>query len=176
VFALLAAGGVVLLALRGGHSGVHLAGVLLALLAATLWATYILLAKRVGTSFGAVEALAIGMAVGTLLVLPAGIVQGGSSLVHPGVLAGCLGVAVLSSLIPYTLELTALRRLSTATFGLLMSLEPAVAALAGIVVLGQPVSLVLGVALVMVIVASVGITVVGRSPTMAVGGEPQPEA
>ncbi|MBE7187306.1 MAG: EamA family transporter [Jatrophihabitans endophyticus] len=172
----LAAGGVVLLAAGGGHAGVHLVGVLLALVAATCWAAYILLAKRVGADFGALEALAIGCGAGTVLVLPAGIVEGGRSLLHPVVLASCLGVAVLSSLIPYSLELVALRRLSTGVFGLLMSLEPAVAAVAGVIVLGQPLTLVLAVALVMVVAASVGITLVGRSPTMAVDDEAQPEA
>ena len=72
LWVLLAAAGVGLLALRGGHAGVHAAGVLLALVAASCWALYILLAKRIGTSFGALEALAIGMVVGTLLVAPAG--------------------------------------------------------------------------------------------------------
>ena len=160
----LAAGGVVLLALRGGHDGVHALGVVFALIAAIGWAIYILLAKRVGTSFGALEALAIGMAAGTFVVLPAGLIEGGRALLNPVVLASCLGVAVLSSLIPYSLELIALRRLSTGVFGLLMSLEPAVAALAGVVILGQPLSLVLGIALVMVVTASVGITVLGARP------------
>lgn len=165
VWVLLAGGGVVVLALRGGHAGVHATGVLLALVAATCWALYILLAKRVGTSFGAMEALAIGMSVGTFLVLPAGLVDGGGALLHPGVLASCLGVAMMSSLVPYTLELVALRRLSTAVFGLLMSLEPAVAALAGVIVLGESLTLVLAVALVMVVAASVGATLTShRSP------------
>lgn len=176
VWVALAAGGVVLLALGGGHAGVHLLGVVLALVAATCWACYILLAKRVGADFDALEGLAIGMAAGTVLVLPTGLVEGGGSLLHPVVLASCLGVAVLSSLIPYSLELMALRRLSTGAFGLLMSLEPAVAALAGVLILGQPLTLVLGVALVMVVAASVGITLTGRSPTMSVDHETQLEA
>lgn len=163
VWVALAAGGVVLLTLRGGDSGVHLVGVLLALVAAALWALYIVLTKQVGGSFGAIEALAIGMAFGTFVVLPAGLVEAGSALLRPGVLAGCLGVAVLSSLVPYTLELIALRRLTTAVFGLLMSLEPAVAAVAGVVVLGQSLTVVLVVALVMVVVASIGATVTGRA-------------
>ena len=158
----LAAAGVVLLATRGSSEGVQLVGVVLALVAASCWALYILLAKRVGTNFGALEALAIGMSFGTLLVLPAGVVEGGSALFSPGVLGACLGVAVLSSLIPYTLELVALRRLSTAVFGLLMSLEPAVAALAGVVVLGQHLTTALVVALVLVVAASAGATLTGR--------------
>ena len=162
VWVLLAGGGVALLALRGGGHGVHLSGVLLALLAGALWASYILLTKRVGRSYGALEALAIGLALGTLVVLPAGLVQGGGGLLHPAVLGGCLGVACLSTIIPYSLELVALRRLSTAAFGLLMSLEPAMAALAGVLVLGQRLTAVLAVAVVMVIVASVGSTLSAR--------------
>lgn len=163
VWVVLAAGGVVLLATRGSHAGVHLTGVLLALIPAACWACYILLAKRVGTSFGALEALAIGMIVGTLVVLTPGIVQGGMALLRPSVLGACLGVAVLSSLVPYSLELIALRRMTTGAFGLLMSLEPAVAALAGLIVLGQHFTFVLATALVLVVVASIGTTVTGRS-------------
>ncbi|MEO6886066.1 MAG: EamA family transporter [Jatrophihabitantaceae bacterium] len=158
LWVLLAGGGVLLLALRGGHHGITIAGVLLALLAGACWAGYILLAKRVGSTFAQLDGLAIALAVGALLVLPAGIVQGGAALGHPGVLAGGLAVALLSSLIPYSLEIVALRRLRAAAFGLLMSVEPAVAALAGVIVLGEAVSGVLLVALVMVIAASVGST------------------
>jgi inner membrane transporter RhtA len=160
----LAAGGVVLLATRGSHAGVQLYGVLLALIPA---------AKRVGTSFRAPEALAIGMIAGTFLVLPAGVVEGGLALLRPSVLGACLGVAILSSLIPYTLELITLRRMRTASFGLLMSLEPAVAALAGVVVLGQRLTLVLFVALVLVVVASIGTTVSGSSVSGERGNMPR---
>ena len=171
VWALLAAAGVVLLTLHGERGGVQVLGVGLALIAATCWAGYILLTKQVGKSFAATEALAIGMAVGTFLVLPAGLVEGGAALWHPGVLGACLGVALLSSLVPYTLELIALRRLSTAVFGLLMSLEPAVAAVAGVVVLGQSLTVVLVVALAMVVVASAGTTLTSRRAVV-----PGPEA
>jgi inner membrane transporter RhtA len=158
----LAASGVTLLALRGGHAGVHAAGVALALVAAACWAGYILLSKRVGSTFAQLDGLAIALGVGTLLVLPAGVVQGGDALLRPEVLAGGLGVALLSSLIPYSLEIIALRRLSAAAFGLLMSLEPAVAALAGVIVLGQALTAVLGVALVLVVAASAGTTLTAR--------------
>ena len=161
----LAAGGVALLALRGGHTGVHAVGVVLVLMAAACWAAYILLAKAVTQVFPAMEALALGMAVGTFVVLPAGLIEGGTTLVRPSVLGASFAVAMLSSLIPYTLELVALRRLSTAAFGLLMSVEPAVAALAGVVVLGQPLTAVLLVAVVMVVVASVGTTLTAARAT-----------
>ena len=163
IWVVLAGGGVALLALRGDHHGVSALGVLLALVAGACWAAYILLSKRVGASFAALDGLAIALGIGTLLVIPAGVVEGGTALGHPGVLAGGLVVALLSSLIPYSLEIVALRRLSASTFGLLMSLEPAVAALAGVIVLSQHLTGVLLVALVMVVTASVGTTIVGRS-------------
>src|SRR3954468_22265164 len=171
VWVVLAGGGVVLLASRGGHEGVHPAGVVLALVAAACWAAYILLSQRVGAAFAQLDGLAIALAVGTLLVIPAGIAQGGTALLDPRVLAGGLAVALLSSLIPYSLEIMALRDLSASAFGLLMSLEPAVAALAGVIILGQPLTPVLSVALVMVVTASVGTTLTSRRLP-----RPQPEA
>jgi inner membrane transporter RhtA len=162
LWVLLAAGGVGLLALRGGHHGITALGVLLALLAGTCWAAYILLSKRVGASFAALDGLAIALGVGTVLVVPAGIIEGGSALGRPAVLSGGLAVALLSSLIPYSLEIIALRRLSAAAFGLLMSLEPAFAALAGVIVLSQGLSGVLLLALAMVVTASVGTTITQR--------------
>jgi inner membrane transporter RhtA len=159
VWVVLAGGGVALLALRGSHHGITALGVALALVAGMCWAGYILLSKRVGATFASLDGLAIALGVGTLLVIPAGVVEGGGALGRPDVLAGGLAVALLSSLIPYSLEIIALRRLSSAAFGLLMSLEPAFAALAGVIVLGQALSGILLVAVVMVIVASVGTTV-----------------
>jgi inner membrane transporter RhtA len=172
VWVVLAAGGVGLLALRGDNHDIDPIGIALALLAGACWAGYILLSKRVGASFAALDGLAIALAVGTLLVLPVGIAQGGTALLHPGVLAGGLAVALLSSLIPYSLEIVALRRLKASTFGLLMSLEPAFAALAGVIVLSQHLTGILLIALVMVVTASVGTTVTGRAVGSA-GNEPQ---
>jgi inner membrane transporter RhtA len=162
VWVLLAGAGVVLLALRGGHHGIHAAGVVLALVAATCWALYILLAQRVGRTFAQLDGLAIALAIGTLVALPAGIIEGGDALLRAHVIAGGLGVAVLSSVIPYSLELMALRRLTAYRFGLLMSLEPAVAALAGVIVLGQPLTAILAIALLMVVAASIGNTLTAR--------------
>jgi inner membrane transporter RhtA len=171
LWVVLAGGGVVLLASRGGHHGIHPLGVVLALVAAACWALYILLSQRVGAVFARLDGLAIALAIGTLVVTPAGIVQGGDALLEPHVFFGGLGVALLSSLIPYSLELMALRRLSAYAFGLLMSLEPAVAALAGVIVLGQSLTAVLTFALVMVVGASVGNTLTARRPL-----RPAPEA
>ncbi|MGH8862391.1 MAG: EamA family transporter [Jatrophihabitantaceae bacterium] len=164
LWVLLAGGGVVLLALRGNSHDVTTAGVLLALVAGACWAGYILVSKRVGAGFAQLDGLAIALCIGTLVVLPAGIVQGGSALGRPAVLLGGAAVAILSSIVPYSLELIALRRISAATFGLLMSLEPAVAAVAGVIVLGQPLRVVTAVAIVLVVIASVGTTLAARRP------------
>ncbi|MDP9294155.1 MAG: EamA family transporter, partial [Actinomycetota bacterium] len=96
--------------------------------------------------------------VATVILLPSGIVAGGSALVLPGLLATGLAVALLSSAIPYSLELEALRRLPEAVFGVLMSLEPAVAALAGLIVLDQGLAARDWLAIVLVVVASAGAT------------------
>jgi inner membrane transporter RhtA len=164
VWIVLAGGGVALLALRGDTSGITGAGVGLVLIAATCWACYILLSKRVGAAFPAVDGLAMALGVATLLVLPVGIGEGGSALGRPAVLGGGLAVAMLSSLIPYSLELIALRRLSAAVFGILMSLEPAVAALAGVLVLGQHLTGVVAIAIAMVVAASIGTTFTAPTP------------
>ncbi|MCU1658060.1 MAG: protein of unknown function transrane, partial [Pseudonocardiales bacterium] len=177
LWVVLAGGGVALLALRGGHHGVTALGVLLALIAGACWAAYILLSKRVGASFPALDGLAIALGVGTLLVVPAGVIEGGSALGRPSILAGGLAVALLSSLIPYSLEIIALRRLSASAFGLLMSLEPACAALAGVLVLGQALSGILLLAVAMVVAASVGTTVTmpraGMEPANVTAAGPQ---
>src|SRR5204862_4265563 len=100
-------------------------GVVLALIAGGCWAAYILLSARVGRVFPGGTGLALAMVVAAVLVLPVGLAQGGSGLLRPEILAAGLAVAVMSSLIPYSLELEALRRLRPAVFGVLMSLEPA---------------------------------------------------
>ena len=173
IWAGLAAGGVVLLAVNGGVHGVTVLGVVLALCAGACWACYILLSKRVGRTFATLDGLAIALCVGTFVALPVGVIEGGSALGRPAVIGGGLAVAVLSSVLPYSLELIALRRMDPGTFGLLMSLEPAVAALAGVIVLGQALTPVLVGALLMVIAASAGTTLTARRtalrPEVAVG-------
>jgi inner membrane transporter RhtA len=152
---LLAATGIVLLANPGGGS-TDTAGVLFALAAAACWMAYIYLGKRTGQAFPGGSGLALAMAVGALIVLPAGVIQAGGALTEPGLLGSALVVALASSVLPYSLELEALRRLPEAVFGVLMSLEPAVAALAGLVVLGQDLGGRELVAIGMVVVASAG--------------------
>jgi inner membrane transporter RhtA len=159
LWALLAACGVVLL---GGVATTNLAGVLFALGAGAFWAAYILLNARVGRAFRGGEGLAIAMAVGTLPLIPVGIADAGVNLVHPGLLGVGFAVAMLSSVVPYSLELEALRRIRPHVFGVLMSLEPGMAALAGLVVIGQNLSALDVVAIGLVVTASAGATYSSR--------------
>jgi inner membrane transporter RhtA len=153
----LAAAGILLLADPGGGS-LNTAGVLFALLAATMWAAYILLSVRVGRRFPGGSGLALAMTVGAIVIAPIGIADAGANLLHPDLLAAGAAVALASSVIPYSLELEALRRLPARVFGVLMSLEPAVAALAGLVILGQDLEIREWLAIALVIVASAGAT------------------
>jgi inner membrane transporter RhtA len=150
----LAAVGILLLARGGGE--VQTAGVLLALLAGFFWAMYILLSARTGQAFPGGSGLALAMVFGSVLLLPAGVADAGEALLDPGLLAIGFGVAMLSSAIPYSLELEALRRLPPRVFGILLSLEPAMAALAGFLVLGEGLSLRECVAIALVAAASAG--------------------
>jgi inner membrane transporter RhtA len=160
----LAAGGIVLLS-PGIHGSLDTTGVLLALLAGVFWATYIVLATRVGRAFSGGQGLTLAMVVATIVLLPSGIAAGGSDLGDPGILASGVVVALLSSAIPYSLELEALRRLPKATFGVLMSLEPAVAAIVGLVALGQDLSANEVVAIALVVAASAGALSAARAPS-----------
>lgn len=162
IWAVFAATGVALLALDHSHGRSSLGGVGFAAVAGVCWAAYILLAQRAGAVLPGVQALAVALAVGTLLVIPAGWHEGGSRLLQPAVLGAGLAVALLSSVVPYSLEIIALRRLPAAAFGLLMSVEPAVAALAGVLVLDERLSARVIVALLLVVAASAGTTTYGR--------------
>jgi inner membrane transporter RhtA len=155
LWVVLAATAIVLLADPGGAS-IDGLGVLFAFTAAACWMAYIYLSKRAGAAYPGGSGLALAMAIGALLVLPAGLVQGGSALGEPDLLGAALVVALASSVLPYSLELEALRRLPEAVFGVLMSLQPAVAALAGLVVLGQDLGARELAAIALVVVASAG--------------------
>lgn len=156
VWAGLAAAGVVMLTTGGGH--LNVAGVVLAVAAGACWAAYILLSQRVGRSFDGMSGLAIALVVASLVIAPYGIAVGGGDLLHPGVLGKGASIAVLSSAIPYSLELVALRRLRAAVFGVLMSLEPAMGALSGGVILGQHLAVREWFAIAAVMIASIGAT------------------
>jgi inner membrane transporter RhtA len=132
----LAATGVALLT-QGGHGHLNLIGVLFAGLAGACWAAYIVLSSATGRRFPGSAGLAIAMVVSAVLVTPPAVLAGGSAMFRPAVLAIGAAVGILSSVIPYRLELESLRRMPTRLFGVWMSLEPAVAALIGLVMLGQ---------------------------------------
>ena len=166
LWAILAAAGVALIASPGGTS-VDAAGLLLAGVAGACWAAYIVLGVRLGRVFPDGSGLALGMAVATLVPLGPGIAEAGTDLLVPAFIAVGAAVALLSSVIPYTLEPESLRRLPANVFGVLMSLEPAVAALAGFLVLGQALGARDLAAIACVVTASVGATSVAGAATRA---------
>jgi threonine/homoserine efflux transporter RhtA len=156
LWAALALAGVLLLARTGG--AVTYAGVAFALLAGLCWAGYILFSTATGQRFAGSTGLAIASIVGTAAMFPAGVASGGTALLSPELLLIGAGVGLLSSVIPYSLELEALRRVPARVFGILMSLEPAVAALVGLVVLGEVLSAREWAAIGCVIIACLGST------------------
>ncbi len=177
VWAGLALGGVFLLG-GGGFSSLDPAGVAFALGAGAMWAAYIVFSARTGRRFPQADGLALAMVVAAVAFLPLGIAESGSKLLVPTTVALGAAVAVLSSVLPYTLELLALRRLPASTFAILMSLEPAVAATAGFLVLGQALSVTQALAIALVIAASMGAvrTQVGRGRAKGLEREPLPAA
>lgn len=156
VWVLLAGTGVVLLTRVQG--GLALPGVLFALAAGALWAAYILVTAKLGSQTSDGRGLALAMVVGAVIALPFGITSAGTAMLDPVVLAAGFAVALMSSVIPYSLELEALRRIPPRVFGILMSMEPAVAALAGLVLLGEQLKPAQWVAVCCVVIASVGAT------------------
>lgn len=163
VWAALALAGVFLLG-GGGFSSLDPVGVAYALGAGAMWAAYIVFSARTGRRFPQADGLALAMGVAAVLFLPLGIAESGTKLLDPTILALGAAVAVLSSVLPYTLELLALRRLPASTFAILMSLEPALAAAAGFLILDQALSTAEAAAIALVIAASMGAvrTQVGR--------------
>ncbi|MFD0415803.1 DMT family transporter [Streptomyces sp. NPDC127108] len=163
VWAGLALCGVFLLG-GGGFGELDPVGVAFALAAGAMWAAYIVFSARTGRRFPQADGLALAMAVAAILVLPLGIIESGSKLTVPSTLGLAAAVAVMSSVLPYTLELLALRRLPASTFAVMMSLEPAIAAIAGFLILDQSLTLVESLAITLVIAASMGAvrTQVGR--------------
>ncbi|GAA3140953.1 EamA family transporter [Streptomyces rameus] len=170
----LALAGVFLLG-GGGFGDLDPTGVAFALGAGAMWAAYIVFSARTGRRFPQADGLALAMAVAALLFLPIGIASAGTRLLDPTTIALGSAVALLSSVLPYTLELLALRRLPASTFAILMSLEPAIAATAGFLILDQSLSATEAAAIALVIAASIGAvrTQVGRGKARV---EPAPES
>ena len=156
IWAGLAAAGIVLLSGDFGGGSIDLLGAVLALTAGGFWAAYILLSARVGERSEGLGGLAVAMTISALLLAPVGLATGGGGMGSADVLARGLAVGLLSSALPYALEIEALRRLPNAVFGVMMSLEPAVAALVGFVALGQGLVWSEAVAIALVVAASAG--------------------
>jgi Predicted permease, DMT superfamily len=161
--ALVIAGLLLLLPLRGQAHALDPAGVLYALAAGVGWACYIVLGQRAGSAHGG-DAVTWGTSIAALVAIPVGVAHAGSALFHPALLPFALGVAVLSSALPYSLEMVALTRLPTRSFGTLLSLEPAIAALAGVALLGEHLSLLQWLAIAAIIVAAAGTALSVRKP------------
>ncbi len=187
----LAAGGVLLLTQGGGRlasgSGAGQAGPLLGLsataagiafglIAAACWAAYILLSRATGRRFTGSSGLVIAMIVAALVVTGPAIAQAGPALTHPAVIAEGLAVGLLSSVLPYRAELEALRRVPARVFGIWMSVEPAVAALVGLVLLGEALIARQWIAIAAVIIASAGATRTGADKEAAPDELPPPPA
>ncbi len=162
-----AAAGVLLLTRPSGSASA--AGIGFALLAGAFWGIYILLSARIGRVFPGGRGLALAMGIAALLMVVPGTAAAGGDLIDPGAAAVGAATGVLSSVVPYSLELEALRRIAVGTFGVLMSMEPAVAALIGLIALGQGLATfdVIGIALVVVASAGVLGSDITEAPTEA---------
>lgn len=153
-----AAAGVALLTLGPGGRGLDVLGLALAGVSAVGWAGYIVLTKRVGARWSGLDGLAVALAVAAGLTLGPGVATAGTELIDPAVLATGAGLALLVPLAPFALEMLALRRLPAAVFGIVMSLEPAIAALLGYALLGQRLGLAAVAAIALILIASAGAT------------------
>lgn len=156
IWAGLAACGIVLLTGGIGGDDLEIAGIALAFTAGVFWGIYILMGKRIGEQAAGGKALVVPMMISAILVAPLGIAEGGVDLLQPEVLAIGLAVGVVSSAIPFSLELEAMRRLPQNVFGVMMSLEPAVAATVGFILLSQGLMPTEVVAIALVVFASAG--------------------
>ena len=151
----------------GGGHGTDLVGLAFALLAGTAWAAYIILSRATGRRFPGASGLTIAMLVAAVVIVPVGVTAGRGALLRPSILATGLAIGLLSSIIPYTLELEALRRVPARVFGIWMSLEPAVAALVGLVMLGEALAVSEWAAIVCVMVACAGAARGSARPSQA---------
>ena len=151
------------------HGGSVVIGVVYALISAASWASYILLSASTGQRFNGSSGLAIAMVIGAVAVTPAAVASAGATLFRPSVLAAGLGIGLLSSVIPYRVEMETLRRVPARVFGICMSLEPAVAALVGVVLLSQALSAAQWLAIGCVVAATAGVAL----STAASVGAPQ---
>ncbi len=150
-----------LIPLGEGAQGIDLVGTAYALGAGVCWALYILFGQKAGADNG-VQTAALGVIIAALFIAPVGIVHAGSALLTPALIPIALAVALLSTALPYTLEMIALTRMPTRTFGTLMSIEPAFGALSGLLFLHEVLSVTQWIAILCIIMASVGATLTMR--------------
>ncbi len=154
-----------LLPITPGAGPISAAGIGYALASAVLWALYIIFGKRVA-HIHAGQSTSLGMVVAAMVVMPVGIFHAGAKLVNPMLILSGLALSVWSSALPYTLEMFALKRLPRNTFGILLSMEPAVGAVAGLLILGEKLSILQWLAIGCTIIASVGSSVGAKSPAV----------
>jgi len=157
---------ILLIPIGQSDNAVDLAGAAYALGAGVCWALYILYGQRAGAEHG-IQTAALGVLVAALFVAPIGIAHAGSALLTPALIPVALGVAILSTALPYSLEMIALTRMPARTFGTLMSIEPVVAALSGLLFLGEVLTLAQWLAILAIITASVGATLSMRKEAPA---------
>lgn len=155
--ALAVAGLILLIPMGDAKAGIDLIGAAYALGAGACWALYILFGQKAGNDNG-IQTAALGVVIAALFIAPIGIIHAGTALLSPALLPVALGVAVLSTALPYSLEMVALTRLPARTFGTLMSIEPAFGALSGLFFLHEVLSLSQWLAIAAIITASIGAT------------------
>ena len=148
-------GVLVLLPLGFGSKALPPAGIACALAAGACWALYIIFGRKAGAAHGG-QTTALGTLVGAVFIVPIGLAHSGAQLFSPAVLPAAIGVALLSSALPYSLEMFAMPRVPARTFGVLMSLDPALGALSGLIFLGESLSLIQWAAIVSIMAASAG--------------------
>jgi inner membrane transporter RhtA len=153
-----------LLPLGFGSQTLDSMGVVYGLAAGVFWALYIHYGRKAGAAHGG-QTTALGMLVGAIVIVPIGAVQAGAQLLSPAILPAALGVAVLSSALPYSLEMLAMPRLPTRTVGVLMSLDPALGALSGLCFLGERLSWLQWAAIASIMAASAGSAATSRTDT-----------
>lgn len=170
VWALLAGVGIALIAPWGGH-GVDVLGMLFALAAGGCWAGYIVLGQRTAAVLPGTLAVAVGMVVGAVLVVPFGLASGQLATLTPHLALLSALLALFSSVLPFTLEMQALKSLPTRTFSILMSLEPAAAAVSGWLLLHERLTIGQWLAVVLIAIASAGATLTAARAQPAIGGE-----
>ena len=163
-FAVLGLG--LLLPLKSGAGSLDPAGMGLAAFAGLCWALYIVFGKRL-SHLHAGQSVALGMSVAAMAVVPFGVAHAGAALLNPAIIAAGVAVAVFSSALPYSLEMVALRAIPKRTFGVVLSAEPAVGALAGLVVLHERLTGQQWLAIAAIVAASVGAIATTREPKVA---------